>query len=69
MRFLLLPLSIFYGYVVEIRNKLFNWKILKSKTFNIPIICVAHKCWRYWENNFHIEYLIKVLSNKNSNFK
>ena len=64
MRFLLLPLSIFYGYVVGIRNKLFNWKILKSKTFNIPIICVGNLSVGGTGKTPHIEYLIKLLYNK-----
>ena len=64
MRFLLLPLSIFYGFIVGIRNKLFNWKILKNKTFNIPIICVGNISIGGTGKTPHIEYLIKVLSNK-----
>ena len=39
---LLLPLYLVYGLIVSIRNILFDWKILKSKTYDIPIICVGN---------------------------
>ena len=42
MRFSLLPFYLVYGLIVSIRNLLFDWKILKSKTYNIPIICVGN---------------------------
>ncbi|MCD8474969.1 MAG: tetraacyldisaccharide 4'-kinase, partial [Bacteroides graminisolvens] len=35
----LLPLSHIYGAATYFRNKLFDWGILQSKSFNIPTIC------------------------------
>lgn len=41
-RIVLLPLSFVYGLIVGIRNSFFNMGILKSKEFNVPIICVGN---------------------------
>lgn len=41
-RIVLLPLSFVYGLIVSIRNSFFNMGILKSKEFNVPIICVGN---------------------------
>lgn len=42
LKVLLLPLSILYGVGVGIRNCLYNSGILKSKEFDIPVICVGN---------------------------
>lgn len=42
VRIALLPLSILYGLGVSFRNFLFNSGILKSKEFDIPVICVGN---------------------------
>lgn len=34
----LYPASWLYGAVVMMRNKLFDWEVLQSKSFDIPII-------------------------------
>ena len=38
----MLPLSWLYGIGVDLRNWLFNRKILKQHTFDIPVICVGN---------------------------
>tara|TARA_B100000902_G_scaffold344206_1_gene349449 strand:- start:24676 stop:25710 length:1035 start_codon:yes stop_codon:yes gene_type:complete len=65
MRFLLLFISSIYGLLIFIRNKLFDLKILKSKIFNIPIICVGNISSGGTGKTPQIEYLIDFLSNKN----
>ena len=37
----LYPASWLYGAVVMMRNKLFDWEVLQSKSFDIPIISIA----------------------------
>ena len=64
MRFLLLPFYLVYGLIVSIRNLLFDWQILKSKTYNIPIICVGNISVGGTGKTPHIEYLINLLSKK-----
>jgi len=38
----LYPVSLIYGLVINIRNTLFDLKILKSKSFDIPVISVGN---------------------------
>ncbi len=38
---LLYPISLVYGGVVYLRNKLYDWGVFSSQSFNIPVICVA----------------------------
>ena len=64
MRFLLLLLSFVYGFIIGIRNLLFDWNIFKSKTYNVPIICVGNITSGGTGKTPHIEYLIHLLSDK-----
>ena len=36
------PVSWIYGMVVSLRHKLFDWGILRSEEFDIPIVCVGN---------------------------
>lgn len=62
MRKLLLPISFIYSIVLFIRHKLFDWGILKSKSYNIPSICVGNLNLGGTGKTPHIEYLIRLLS-------
>lgn len=42
MKFLLIPLSWIYRLVIVIRHRLFDWGMLRSEKFDIPIICVGN---------------------------
>lgn len=57
----LLPLSWLYGFIVFIRNKFFDWNILKQKEYNIPVICVGNITVGGTGKTPHIEYLIELL--------
>lgn len=41
-RNLLWPFAAVYGVVVWFRNRLFDWGILSSKRFDVPVICVGN---------------------------
>lgn len=59
------PLAIFapiYGFAVWIRNKMFDWDILKSEDFDIPVISVGNISVGGTGKTPHIEYLITLLS-------
>ncbi len=60
----LLPLSWLYGLGVRMRNKLFDAKILKSTKYDIPIICIGNITVGGTGKTPHIEYLIRLLSQK-----
>ncbi|MEO6136920.1 MAG: tetraacyldisaccharide 4'-kinase, partial [Ginsengibacter sp.] len=63
-RYILLPLSIVYGGVIWVRNKLFDKKILRSASFNFPIICVGNLAVGGTGKTPMIEYLVRLLKDE-----
>jgi tetraacyldisaccharide 4'-kinase len=61
LRKLLFPFSILYGLVIGIRHKLFDWKLLKSTSFSLPVICVGNIAVGGTGKTPHIEYLVNLL--------
>ncbi len=57
----LLPVSWVYGSVVYLRNKLFDWKILEQKEYDVPIICVGNITVGGTGKTPHTEYIVKLL--------
>ena len=41
-KMVLLPCSKIYGAVTYMRNKFFDWKILKEQEFDVPVVCVGN---------------------------
>jgi tetraacyldisaccharide 4'-kinase len=62
--FITFPLSLIYGFIVSIRNILFDLKILKSTEFGIPVISVGNITVGGTGKTPHIEYIIKLLSDQ-----
>lgn len=62
VKIVLLPLSVIYGLVVGIRNFFFNSGILKSKEFDVPIICVGNITVGGTGKTPHTEALLEELS-------
>ncbi|MGE0090237.1 MAG: tetraacyldisaccharide 4'-kinase [Bacteroidales bacterium] len=61
---LLFPLSLIYGFVLFIRNRLYdNQFILKSAEFKIPTICIGNITVGGTGKTPHTEYLINLLKN------
>jgi len=42
LRYLLFPFSIIYGFAVWIRNRLYDLKLLKTKSFDVPTIVIGN---------------------------
>ncbi|MBC7915887.1 MAG: tetraacyldisaccharide 4'-kinase [Pyrinomonadaceae bacterium] len=61
LRLLLLPLSIVYGLIVWLRNKLYDVGVFKSQTFNLPIICIGNLAIGGAGKTPMAEYLIRLL--------
>jgi tetraacyldisaccharide 4'-kinase len=59
----LIPLSLFYGLVVLVRNLLFDLRILKSRRFKLPVISVGNITVGGTGKTPHVEYLIALLKN------
>ena len=60
----LTPISFLYEIGVRFRNKLFDWEILKSKQFAVPVICVGNLAVGGTGKTPHTEYLIRLLKSK-----
>jgi tetraacyldisaccharide 4'-kinase len=66
VRKILFPLAVLYGWITQFRNFLFDKGVLKSYTFDLPIIAVGNLSAGGTGKTPQIEYLIRVLS---SNYK
>ena len=64
IRLILFPFSIVYGIITWIRNKFFDWGILHSKLFDIPVISVGNLSMGGTGKTPHIEYLIRLLGDE-----
>jgi tetraacyldisaccharide 4'-kinase len=62
LRILLFPVSIIYSIVTSVRNYLFDIGVLKSYSFNIPIIAVGNLSVGGTGKTPQIEYLIRLLT-------
>lgn len=60
-RYLLFPFSLIYGAAVWMRNRLFDKNILKSSSFNFPIICVGNLAAGGTGKTPMTEYLLRLL--------
>ncbi len=58
---ILTPLSYLYGAGVYVRNKFFDWKILKSEEFTVPVISVGNIAVGGTGKTPHTEYIISIL--------
>lgn len=61
----LIPLSWIYGLVTGIRNLMFEMGILKSKSYDVPVISVGNLTVGGTGKTPHTEYLIRLLHNDN----
>ncbi len=61
-RFLLLPFSLIYGLVIFLRNKLFDWNIKKTVSYNFPVISVGNITVGGTGKTPHTEFLLNLLS-------
>lgn len=60
-RYLLFPVSIIYGLVIWIRNKLYDSNVWKPVSFNFPLICVGNLAAGGTGKTPMVEYLIRLL--------
>ena len=61
LKFLLFPFTLIYASVLSIRNLMFDWGLLKSTSFDLPIISVGNISVGGTGKTPHTEYLINLL--------
>lgn len=64
VRILLFPLSLIYGLIVFLRNRMYDKKIFSSTTFALPIICVGNLSVGGTGKSPMVEFLVKNLRGK-----
>ena len=64
LRYLLFPFGILYAVITSLRNWLFDLNILKSKSFQKPVICVGNLNVGGTGKSPMIEYLIRYLNSE-----
>ncbi|MEO0038326.1 MAG: Tetraacyldisaccharide 4-kinase [Bacteroidota bacterium] len=62
LRYLLFPFAILYGWITNLRNLLYDAGILKSFSFDVPVIVVGNLSVGGTGKTPQIEYLIRLLS-------
>jgi tetraacyldisaccharide 4'-kinase len=62
--FLFFPISLLYGMIIWFRNRLFDFKILKSTEYSLPIISVGNITVGGTGKTPHVEYLINLLNDE-----
>jgi len=61
LRKYLLPFALIYGFVVKIRNFLYDMEILRSVEFDVPVIGVGNITVGGTGKTPHVEYLVRFL--------
>lgn len=61
---ILTPFTLLYGAVIGMRNKLFDWGVITSEEFEVPIISVGNLTVGGTGKTPHTEYLIALLKDK-----
>ena len=65
LKIILYPFSLLYGLILAFRNVLYDLKILKSCSFDIPVICVGNLSYGGTGKTPLVEYLIRLLKDNN----
>lgn len=64
IRFILIPFSFIYGGIIWLRNRLFDKNILRSATFDFPLICIGNLSVGGTGKTPMVEYMIRLLADK-----
>lgn len=64
LRYVLTPFSWLYGFGVYVRNKFFDWGILKEVSFDIPVVGVGNITVGGTGKTPHVEYILECLRYK-----
>ncbi|WP_231464149.1 MULTISPECIES: tetraacyldisaccharide 4'-kinase [unclassified Pedobacter] len=62
LRLLLLPFSLIYGIAITLRKKLYDWGILSSVKFDLPVICIGNLAVGGSGKTPTTEYLVRLLA-------
>jgi tetraacyldisaccharide 4'-kinase len=64
VRILLFPFSLLYLAAIFIRNRLYDKEVLKSSSFNLPVVCVGNIAVGGTGKSPMVEYIVKQFKDK-----
>jgi tetraacyldisaccharide 4'-kinase len=64
VKIILFPFACIYGFFTGLRNLLFDWKILPSRSYKIPVISLGNLSAGGTGKTPHTEYLAELLRSK-----
>ena len=64
LRKILFPVSLIYGLIVFLRNRLYDWGLFPSKSYKTPIICIGNLSTGGTGKTPMVELLISLLQDK-----
>lgn len=64
LKYMMTPFSWLYGFGVYVRNKFFDWGILKEVSFNVPVVGVGNITVGGTGKTPHVEYILECLRYK-----
>lgn len=62
LRLLLLPFSLIYGMAIVLRKKLYDWELMRTVKFDLPVICVGNLAVGGSGKTPTTEYLVRLLA-------
>ena len=62
MNRILLPVAFLYQGVLVLRHKLYDWHLLRSKRYGVPVLCIGNLALGGTGKTPHTEYLVRLLS-------
>ena len=63
-RKILIPFSLLYGGITRLRNKLYEYGIFESQSFDLPVICVGNLSLGGTGKSPMVEYLVSLLKER-----
>ena len=61
LKYVLTPLSWLYGFGVALRNKLFDWGLLREVSFDVPVVGIGNITIGGTGKTPHVEYVLECL--------
>lgn len=62
LRIILFPISIIYALIMWLRNRLYDWRLLKSTTFKFPVVVIGNLAVGGTGKSPMAEYILRLIN-------